>query len=72
MIIVDRNSFIAWTEGILMERAGDKILKIGDNIKHEEAEEALNQGEKIGLTVKGELISTMSLTEHGFSEKLES
>lgn len=63
MIIVDRDSFIAWTQGILLDRKADGTFVCGDNELNKEAEEALKNGKTIGLTVEGRIVSTMSLDE---------
>lgn len=68
MIIVDRESFIAWTQGILIHRTKNKLI-VGDNTKHEVAEKLLEQGETIGFTVNGELFSTMKLEDSGYVER---
>lgn len=59
-LIVDRESFIAWTQGVLLERDADGTMVVGDDIRNEQAEYALEKGETIGLTVGGKLVSTMS------------
>lgn len=69
MIIVDRNSFIAYSEGILMDFHEGKGV-VGDSLKNEEAEAAMERGETIGLMVGGELVTTMKLEDGGFVETL--
>jgi len=70
MITVNRNNFIAWTQGLLLDRAGDKILSIGDDVAHEHAAAALDNGETIALTIRGEVVSTMRLEDNGYTESL--
>jgi len=60
MIIINRASFIAYTQGVLMDFK-DGTGVVGDNINHERAEEALNNGETVGLSVGGKLFSTIAL-----------
>lgn len=63
MLIVDRDSFIAWTEGTLLERRIDGTFVVGDDETNERAEKALEAGETIGLTIGGRLESTMAFDE---------
>jgi len=72
MIIVKRQGFMLWTQGILMDRDREGNVVIGDDTKNEEAEKALERGEEIGLTINGRLVSTMKLEDGAFVEKLYS
>lgn len=67
MFMVDRRSFILWTQGILLNRKGNQV-EVGDGRRNEEAEERMNKGETIGLLVNGELVSTMKLEHGGYQE----
>lgn len=58
-IVVDRLSFRAWTEGMLLDRGASGTCVVGDNVDHERAEDLLYEGKAIGLLVKGKLWSTM-------------
>jgi hypothetical protein len=69
MFIVDRNQFISWTQGILMDRHNDNVLVV-NSTKCQEVKNKLDMGEKIGLTINGELITTMIMTDEGYIEDL--
>jgi hypothetical protein len=58
MLMVDREGFIAFTQGILLERIGNKVI-VGDDIIFEEAIKRIEKGEEVGLLVHGEHFSTM-------------
>ncbi|NIO74763.1 MAG: hypothetical protein GTN69_02455 [Armatimonadetes bacterium] len=60
MLLVDRASFIAWIQGTLLDRREDGSMVVGDDVAHERAEAALEDGETIGLTVGGRLVTTMA------------
>lgn len=68
MFVVDRESFIAWTHGILLERDARGQVVVGDNISHERALEILNGGGKVYLSTNNEVISYIRLTEDGYQE----
>jgi hypothetical protein len=59
MLVVDRDSFMAWMQGILLERDAEGYVLVGDSVDNERAEDALEKGETIGLTVDGRLVSTL-------------
>jgi hypothetical protein len=70
MQTVDRDEFINWIDGVLIKvENGDGV------IVHEKvcnaAETALNNGETIGLTMNGRIISTMIKNGDVFEEKEE-
>ena len=67
--IVNRKAFIAWSQGILLDRDASGQCVVGDNIAHEQAEAAMDRGEEITLTVGGYAVSTMRLTDAGYVEK---
>ena len=69
MLIVDREEFRLWTEGILLQREGTHIV-VGDNVKHEAAEKALDRGEVIGLTIDSRLVSYLQLVNGKYVEVL--
>lgn len=69
MLIVDRESFIAWTEGVLLDRDENGKVIVGDDIKNVRAEAVLEKGKIIGLTVAGKLVSTMSLEKGSYVER---
>jgi len=69
MFIVDRAQFIAWTQGILFGNHVGSVFAVNE-VNCQEAENRLKNGEKIGLTVKGELKTTMQLIDGVFREQL--
>lgn len=68
MFVVDRESFIAWTQGILLERNARGQVVVGDNIANEQAMEILESGGKVYLSVNNEVISYIFLTKDGYRE----
>lgn len=70
MFVVDRDSFISWTQGILLDRDNSGKCVIGDNIAHEEAQERLDKGEIVGLSVKGVIKTTIQLVDEAYREKM--
>lgn len=69
MLIIDRESFIAWTEGVLLDRDENKKVLVGDDTKNVRAEAALQKGKIVGLTVAGKLVSMMSLEKGKYVER---
>lgn len=59
---VDRDGFIAWTEGSLMERRGNRAMVV-NTTKCRKAVSAMDRGEVIGLTRDEKLVSTMCYDE---------
>ena len=55
---VDRESFILWTEGILLENKFGKI-KLAEELECIEAEEELKKGNKVILMNSGRPVSTI-------------
>lgn len=71
MLIIDRKNFIAWTEGILLDRdEHGRVCVVGDNEIHERAVAAMDAGETIGLTVGGKIVTSMRLTDGGYEEEI--
>jgi hypothetical protein len=70
MILVNRDDFMAWVEGVLMSRDAKGNVTVGDKEIHDRAYEALSKGEIIGLTCNDEIVTTMSLEEGGYVEKI--
>ena len=70
MLVVDRNSFMAWVGGALLirDRAGSCI--VGDDVRNEEAEAAMQRGETIGLSVNGRIVSTMRDIGDAYEEEI--
>jgi len=60
-LYIDRDAFVAWSLGILLERYPSGHIVIGDRAEHSEAQRLMDSGEVIGLLVGGELFSTMAL-----------
>ena len=70
MFIVDREHFIAWTEGILMINNNGNVFAV-DELKCKEAEERLYKGEEVGFTVNDNLVSKIFKNSDGeFIEEL--
>lgn len=59
-ITVDRDSFIAFTEGVLLYRTKDACI-VGDDTKHKQAEKLLEESGVVLLTVRGKPFSTLRL-----------
>jgi hypothetical protein len=71
MIEVKRWMFKCWVEGIIMERDSKGRVVAVEEGKCQEAEDVLNRGEIIGfLDNRGKCISTMSLVDGEYKEKL--
>ncbi len=68
MVVVNRRDFIAWTEGILLERDAMGTCRIGDREIHEKAKQALDRGETIALTEQGNIVSYMQLVVDEYLE----
>ena len=68
MLYVNRNDFMAWTEGMLLKRFESGQVLIGDKAEHVKAKQLLDADETIGLLVNGELFSTMSLEKDSMGE----
>ena len=70
MLIVDREKFMLWSQGILLENKRGRCI-VADNADHDEAEKRMNDGETIGLAHKGVIVTKMKLTEDGYSEFID-
>jgi hypothetical protein len=68
IFIVDRREFIAWTKGHLLIRHQDRLLAPNE-VACMEAERRLKAGEPVGLTINGELFSTLELIDGICTEK---
>ena len=69
MLCVDRASFIAWTEGVLLSRDAAGRCVVGDNADHEKVEDILEAGGEVGLTVRGKLVSILKLVDDEYQEQ---
>jgi hypothetical protein len=69
MFIIEREDLINWSQGNIMLRDENRCIAV-DETRCEEAERRLLKGEKIGLTINNELISTMQLVDGGYKEEL--
>lgn len=56
----DRESFIAWTRGVLLQRHGNKVV-VGDRLECQAAEKELEKGRTVLLTVAGRQVSKIRL-----------
>ncbi len=70
MFIVDRNQFIGWTQGILLERNPDGSCFAVNEIMCEKAQKRLEQGEEVGFTIDGELTSKIKMLDGQYIEVL--
>jgi hypothetical protein len=61
-IIVDRASFIKWTEGYLLYRTKTKMV-VGDTLANREAEKILKKGGTVLLTIDSKPVSTVRLNK---------
>ena len=70
-LVVDRDGFVAWTQGIIFERRGNHLV-IGDSMENVRAEKLLKKGETVMLTRGGVPFSTVTLDrkKNEFIEKL--
>lgn len=66
-LYLDRASFIAWTDGILLEFHKGKGV-VGDNINHERAEKVLKEGGRVFLTVDGKPVTELIETDEAYKE----
>jgi hypothetical protein len=67
---VNREQFIAWTQGILLERNSDGGCFAVNETKCEEAQKRLEQGEEIGFMINGELKSKIAMINNQYMEVL--
>lgn len=67
MFIIGREDLINWSQGIIMHREGLNCFAT-DELSCKEAEKRLQNGEKIGLTINNELVSTMQLVNGCYEE----
>jgi hypothetical protein len=68
MLVVDRDDFIAWTRGILLERSREGACLVGDKKIHQQAKEALDDGETVGLTRAGRIVTHLRLVGDRYQE----
>jgi hypothetical protein len=68
-IIVDREMFIRFSEGILLDRDAKGNVLIVDEALCNKALDALERGEKVFLRVGDELISEMTIKDECYTEK---
>lgn len=69
MFIVDRNQFIGWTQGILLQRNPDGGCFVVNEIMCEEAQKRLEKGEEVGFTIKGELKTKIKMIDDQYVEE---
>lgn len=60
MIIVERQQFINWTNGIFLDFKRGKGIIVNERMC-QKAHDSAQKGEEIGFTIDGELISTAKL-----------
>lgn len=68
MLVVDRDDFMAWSRGILLERSKEGACLVGDKKIHQRAKEALDEGETVGLTMAGRIVTHMRLVNGRYQE----
>jgi len=68
-LFVERRAFMAWVDGVLLDRQRDGTVVVGDLRIHEEAEKLMMAGGIVGLLVDGKPASTMTLEDDGFVER---
>lgn len=68
MLTFDRASFIAWTEGILLDFKKGKGV-VGDNPEFEDSDKHLDGGGRIILTVHGRPVSYVAMEDGVAVEK---
>ena len=71
MRIVDRQGFINHVNGDLLIRDSFGRCQVGDGVEFEEAVKDMVNGNKIGLTVKGQLFSIMENYQERLFKKEE-
>ncbi|RLC88677.1 MAG: hypothetical protein DRJ03_02030 [Chloroflexi bacterium] len=67
---VDRTSFMAWTQGTLLDRNRDGVCVVGDNTDHEKAVQLMDAGKTVSLTQNGKILTEMRLTDNGYEENV--
>lgn len=70
MLVVDRSSFRAWAQGVLLDRDAEGRCIVGDNADHDEAERRMEAGETVLLVVNGVVVSTMRLKDGSYTEEV--
>lgn len=70
MFVVDRAEFIAYHNGILLDRDAEGNVICPDEIACEKALKLLNDGTSIYLTMGGEIFSVMVLNSEGNYEEI--
>lgn len=68
-LAVDRGSFMAWVQGVLLDRDRSGKCLVGDHVDHEKVGKALDAGEVVLMTVGGKPFSTLKLEEGGYRER---
>lgn len=68
-LTVERDQFIAWTEGILLDRNEEGEVLIVNELACSRAEKAMEQGETVYLTQDGKIVTKMHLAPEGFIEE---
>lgn len=65
IIIVDRQSYIAWCAGWLLDRDQYGHVIVGDNTDHVAADAAIARGETVYLAVHGKVVSELATAQDG-------
>jgi hypothetical protein len=61
MLVVPRQQLLAWADGILLDRDAKGNVIAPEELLCKEAQRRLELGEAVGLTISGEIVSTMQL-----------
>lgn len=69
MVVVDRDEFIAWVNGVLLSRdAAGRTVAVHDALCNA-AEDALEKGEAVLLTTGGRVVSTIQKNDGSYVER---
>jgi len=68
MLTCDRQSLIALTQGVLLDRGADGRCRVGDKAECYDAIAALDRGETVALTSGGRIVSTICELDGVFEE----
>ncbi len=67
MFTVPRAELMAWSAGILLHNQRGRIFAVNE-LRCEEAQRLMDEGETIALTENDRIVTTMRLTENGYEE----
>lgn len=70
MFAVNRYEFMAWADGIYMDRKADGSVIAPEDAICQRAKELLDQGQTVHFTVHGEIVSTIKKVGDRYVEQL--